>query len=243
MAEQRLQTSSSAYPDQGLTVSYTPATASQLEVFSAGAYNATAAENAIGIFHSVSNSQFKLWKLLAAGDAEFTSIIQAGTAVSIFNTTNNDGCLFQAKDKFNYIAFNVSQASTGSPVYTYKYYNGSSFVTLNLLNTPSYSSTGIKVIVFEAPVDWVAGDGSEDGDNTLYSVQVISTTAPSQAVQINSLKIAIMLAYNGAVLPGGLLEVDFKTDPCLLQVQEAILPFFSYTNPSNRLELTYKVSL
>lgn len=239
---ERLQTSTSAYPDQGHTISYTPSSSQQLEVHKISAYNASAAENGIGLFHSVATPHFKLWKLLAAGDAEFTSTIQAGTATAIFNTTNNDGCLFQAKEKFNMISFNVSQAQTGSPVYTYKYYNGSSYATLTLLNTPAYSATGIQVIVFNAPVDWAVGDGSEDGDSTLYSIQVISTTAPSQAVQINALKIGKMLEYNESVLPCGSLEVDFQTKPYLLQVGEAIIPFFSYSNASNRLEIAYKIS-
>jgi hypothetical protein len=239
---ERLQTSTSAYPDQGHTISYTPASNMQLEVYKASAYNASAAENGVGLFHSVSPPDFKLYKLLAAGDVDFSAEIKAGTAVSIFNTTNNDGCLFQSKEKFNMISFNISQAQTGSPVYTYKYYNGSTFATLALLNTPSYSATGIQVIVFNAPVDWAVGDGTEDGDSTLYSIQVISTTAPSQAVQINALKIGKMLAYNEAVLPGASLEVDFDEQPYLLQVSEAIIPFFSYSNASNRLEIAYKIS-
>lgn len=239
---ERLQTSTSAYPDQGHTISYTPSSTQQLEVHKVSAYNGTAAENSIGIFHSVATPDFKLWKLLAAGDAEFTSTIQAGSAVSIFNTTNNDGCLFQSKEKFNMISFNVSQAQTGSPVYTYKYYNGSGWATLTLLNTPAYSATGIQVIVFNAPIDWVVGDSTEDTDSTLFSIQVISTTAPSQAVQINSLKIGKMLAYSSSVLPSASLEVDFDEESYLLQVGESIIPFFSYTNASNRLEIAYKIS-
>jgi hypothetical protein len=51
-----------------------------------------------------------------------------------------------------------------------------------------------------------------------------------------------MLAYNEAVLPGASLEVDFDEQPYLLQVSEAIIPFFSYSNASNRLEIAYKIS-
>ncbi len=241
-AYQRLQLVSSAYSDQSLTAAYIPPSNEQLEVHSARAVNSSVAENAVGLFHTVTNEHFKLWKLLAAADAEFTDTIQAGSAVAIFNTVNNDGCLFQAKEKFNIIAFNISQAETGSPVYTYKYYNGSGYTTLSLLNTPSYSATGIQVILFEAPVDWVVGDGSEGADSELFSIQVISTTAPSQAVQINSLKLGKMLSYNDSVEPSGALEVNFEDQPLLLQVGESILPFFSYTDPANRLELAYKVS-
>lgn len=237
-----LQSSSSAYPDQSLTVSYPAPAAQQLLVHSIHAYNALAGENSIGIFHSISNPHFKLYKLLAAGDTDFTTQIQAGTAVSIFNTTNNDGFLVQAKEKFNLMAFNISQVQTGSPVFTYKYWNGSTFATLTLLNTPSYAATGIQAIVFNAPIDWVAGDGSEDGDSTFYSIQVISTTAPSQAVQINSIKVGKMLKYADSVQSGASVSINFEDQPYLLQEGEVIIPFFSYTNASNRLELTYKIS-
>lgn len=239
---QYLQSSSTAYTDQGLTAAYSAPSNNQLLVYSASAFNGIAGENSIGLFHSVATPDFKLYKLLAAGDTDFTSTIQAGTPVSIFNTTNNDGCLFQSKEKFNMIAFNISQASTGSPVFTYKYWNGSSYATLTLLNTPAYSATGIQVIVFNAPTDWVVGDGSEDADSTLYSIQVISTTAPSQAVQINSLKVGKMLKYGVGILEGGSVSLNFEDQPYLLQVGETIIPFFSYTSASNRLEITYKIN-
>ncbi len=238
----RLESSSSAYTDQSLTVSYSVPANQQLVVHSIGAYNGCASENAIGLFHSVNVSQFKLYKLLAAGDVDATSTIQAGTAVPIFTVVNNDGCLFQSKDKFNMIAFNISQASTGSPVFTYKYYNGSTFSTLTLLNTPVYSATGIQVIVFNAPIDWAVGDGTESADETLYSIQVISTTAPSQAVQINSLKIGKMLKYADNVLQNASVNLNFEDQPYLLQAGEAIIPFFSYSNASNRLEIAYKIN-
>lgn len=240
--QQFLQTASVAYINQSLTVPYSAPSSNQLLVQSVNAYNAVAASNAIGIFHSVATTDFKLYKLLAAGDVDVTSTIQGGTAVSIFNTINNDGCLFQSKEKFNMIAFNISQAGTGSPVFTYKYWNGSAYSTLTLLNTPAYSATGIQAIVFDAPIDWAAGDGNEDADNSLYSIQVISTTAPSLAIQINSLKIAKMLKYSGIVPQGASVSIDFEAEPYLLQVGEAIIPFFSYTNASNRIEIAYKIN-
>lgn len=239
---QYLQSSSVAYASQGLTVSYSAPTNQQLLAYSVSAYNGTASENSIGLFHSISDPHVKLYKILAAGDADFTTQIQAGTAVSIFNTTNNDGCLFQSKEKFNMIAFNVSQVQTGSPVYAYTYWNGSTYSTLTLLNTPVYTATGTQVAVFNAPIDWVAGDGSEDANAEFYSIRVISTTAPSQAVQINSLKVGKMLKYSDFVLPGSSVSLNFEDQPYLLQAGEAIIPFFSYTNASNRLEITYKIN-
>lgn len=239
---QFIETSSVAYSDQSLTVPYSAPSTQQLKVQSVCAYNATTAENPMGIFHSVTNNQFKVFKLLAAGDTEVTTAVQAGTATAIFNTTNNDGVLYQSKNKFNMVTFNVSQAQTGSPVYTYKYWNGSTFATLTLINTPTYSTTGIKAIVFDAPTDWVVGHGGETADNEMYSIQVISTTAPSQAVNINSIKVCKMLKFADIVPQGGSLNVDFGDHPYLLQVGETIIPFFSYTNSLNRIDMTYKIN-
>lgn len=239
--QQNLQSSTVEYSVQSLTVPYSAPSDRQLSVNSVTAYNGTAADNGLGIFHSIAKPHFKVWRLLAAGDAESTSTIQAGGTVSIFNTTNNDGCLFQAKEKFNMIAVNISQASTGSPAYTYKYWNGS-WSNLTLLNTPDFSTTGVQVLLFNAPADWVVGDGTEVTDDTLYSIQIISTTAPSQAVQINSVAVCKMLKYADYVQPGGSIYINFDTSPYLLQVGESIIPFFSYANSSNRIDMTYKIN-
>lgn len=238
---QRIQSSTVGYSVQSLTVPYSAPSNQQLVVYSVNAYNGTAADNALGIYHSVAKPHFKVWQLLAAGDAEVTSTVQGGSAVSIFNTTNNDGCLFQAKEKFNLITFNISQASTGSPVYTFKYWNGA-WTDLTLLNTPDFSTTGVQSILFNPPTDWVVGDGTEATDDTLYSIQIISTTAPSQAVQINSVAICKCLEYAENIGPGGSLYVTFDVSPYLLQVGESIIPFFSYANSANRIDMTYKIN-
>lgn len=241
MSKQRIQSLVSAYPDQGFTAFLTASASQQLEVHQINAFNATAAENAIGLFHSVSTAQIKVYTLRAS-DADATAALLAGTATSFFTTSNNQGMLFQSKDKFNMVGFNVSQAQTGSPVYTYEYYNGSGWVTLPLLNTPLYSATGIQVIAFNAPVDWVVGDSTEDGDSTLFSIRVLATTAPSQAVQINSIRFGKLLKYSDSVPASGNLEIDFDSQPFLLQGGESIIPFFSYSNASNTIGIDYKVS-
>lgn len=239
---QNLQSSSTAYIDQGLTVSYSAPVNAQLSVQSVNAYNAIAGLNSIGIFHSVNNNQFKMFSIASSVQANITAAIQAGTSTTVVTTTNNDGYLVQSTNKFNMIAFNISQASTGSPVFTYKYYNGSSYQTLTLLNTPVYSATGIQVIVFNAPIDWAIGDSGAGADATLYSIQVIATTAPGTAIKLNSLKVGKMLKYAEAAPQGSSVSLDFEDQPYLLQAGETIIPFFSYSNASNRLEITYKIS-
>jgi hypothetical protein len=236
------QSISVAYGDQTLTSPFSAPSNQQLLVDNIRLYNSTAAPNIMGIFHSISEPQYKLYKLLSGVGSDFTAEIQGGDSVSIFNTTNNDGFLVQSQEKFHMIAFNINQAQTGSPVYAYNYWNGSGFVDLTLLNTPLYSGSDIQAIIFNAPIDWVAGNGGTGADNSLYTIQVIATTAPSQAVNINSLKVGKMLEYSSDVPQSGRLSLNYENDPYLLQAGETIIPFFSYTNASNRLEITYKIN-
>jgi hypothetical protein len=171
----------------------------------------------------------------------FTATIQAGSTITAFPTTNNYGLLVQSRNPFSAIAFNISQAETGSPVYTYEYWNGSSWTALVLENTPIYTATGVQALVFQAPIDWVVGDSTEGGNADLYSVRMLATTAPSQAVQFNSLKVLKLLALSEVADKGSLIS-DFSESPLLLQTGEAIIPFFSYTSTHNRIDLSYKVN-
>ena len=110
-----------------------------------------------------------------------------------------------------------------------------------MLNTPSYLNTGSKAAVFNAPTDWVVGSNGI-ADDTFYSVQVIATTAPSQAVQIDAIKVCKMLKMSFNVPQSALMTISFEDHPYLLQVGEAIIPFFSYTSSFNRIEIAYKIN-
>ncbi len=237
---QFVQNVSVGYPNQSLTVPYSADASKQLLVLSAKVVNNAGADNLVGHFHSVSDAQVKVFTL-GASDVEVTETIQAGSAITAFPTTNNYGLLVQSEDPFQAIAMDISQAQTGSPVYTYEYYNGSTWAALTVLNTPVYTATGIQTLVFQAPTDWAVGDGSEDGDASLYSIRMLATTAPSQAVQIDALKVLKLLALE-EIADKASLSLDFSSSPLLLQAGEAIIPFFSYTSANNRIDLNYKVN-
>lgn len=230
-----------AYPHQSLSYFLAAVDSQQLLVHAVSAINGTPAQNGIGIGHSINRAQWKLWSL-GVSDVELTSDIQDGTAVTIFSTTNGEGALFQAKEKFGMIAFDISQAETGSPVYAYTYWNGSSYATLTLKNTPSFAATGKQVILFEPPIDWEAGDGSEGADSSLYSIRVLATTAPSQAVQIDELVICKVLAYREDVMPKACLTLDLSERKLLLQQGEGIIPFFQFASSLNTLEASYQIN-
>lgn len=238
--KQFIQNISVGYSNQSLTVPYEVDASKQMLIMSASLYNASGATSLVGGFHSVSDADVKVYTL-GASDTNITSIIQANGTIAAFPTTNNYGLLVQAKNPFQAIAFNISQAQTGSPVYTYEYYNGSGWSALTVLNSPAYAPAGVQALVFQAPVDWVVGDSTEDGDSTMYSVRMLATTAPSQAVQFNSLSVLKLLKMQ-EIADKASLDLDFSGSPLLLQGGESFIPFFSYTSSNNRIDLNYKVN-
>jgi hypothetical protein len=239
MIRENLSWVKGAYPNQSLNSFLSANTSRQLLVHSASAYNGSAAAGGVGIGHSMNSN---LWKVFSLGvaDTEVTSSIQSGTAITLFSTTNGEGVLFQAKHKFELVSFVISQAQTGSPVYAYTYWNGSSWASLSLKNTPSFASAEQQSILFDAPIDWEVGDGSEGGDESLYSIRVLATTAPSQAVQIDELKICKVLAYRDEIYPKGVLNLDLSDRKLLLQQGESLIGFFQFPSPLNTLEASYQ---
>lgn len=146
-------------------------------------------ENFMG--QNFSTARWELWSRIAATpNVDRTATIQAGTAVTLFTTTNNDGFLAYGVSPFNKITFTISQASTGAPVYTYEYFNGSAWAALTLTTTPDYTATGSTFLAFTAPSDWAVGDGTEVGGSTsYYAIRALATTAPTTAVQATSMTV------------------------------------------------------
>lgn len=226
-----------AYPNQSLTAALSAPANKQLLINSIAAVNGSAADMDIAIGHSINNSEWEVLVTDNSVETDVTTAIQAGTATSVIGTTNNDQFIVQAKEKFGFIAFDVSQAQAGSPVYTYTYYNGSSFVTLTLISSVSYAATGVQIALFLPPVDWTA-----DADG-FYAIRVRATTAPSQAVQIDSMKVCRVLAYREEIQSKGQLQVLFELPKqLLLQAGEEIVPYFSFSNASNIIEASYQIS-
>ena len=147
-------------------------------------------ENYVG--PNFGNSRFELWSRIAATpNANLTTTVQAGTATTIFTTTNSDGFLAYGINPFNKLTLVISQVATGAPVYTYEYWNGSAWTSLTLTTTPSYTVLGSTTLAFTAPSAWAAGDGTEGGgNNAYYAIRALATTAPATAVQITSLTVS-----------------------------------------------------
>lgn len=146
-------------------------------------------ENFTGI--NFPTSRWELWSRIAATpNVDRTAAIQAGTATTIFTTTNNDGFLAYGVLPFNKLTMTISQAQSGAPVYTYEYWNGSAWAALTTNAVPDYTTLGSDTLEFNIPSNWAAGDGSEVGGSTsYYTIRALATTAPGTAVQITSLMV------------------------------------------------------
>lgn len=138
------------------------------------------------------NTRWELWRRIAATpNTDSTSTIQAGTASTIFTASvNNDGYIVYGIQPFNKFTFVISQASTGTPTFSYEYWNGSAWAALTLTTTPTYSATGTTSAEFVAPSSWAVGDGTESGgNNNYYAIRVLATTHSNQDVKATSLSV------------------------------------------------------
>jgi hypothetical protein len=231
------------YPSKAADAVLTPASGKQLLVHYVRAYNGSGSLADIGIGVGMSSADYSIWHK-SASTADISTDVQAGTASTIFSTTNNHGFYIQAKSKFGLIYFNVSQAEAGSPVYTYQYWDGTTWQTLTTKAVPSSYGAGANYVVFIPPLGWEIG--SDDGtlSTTQYTIKVLATTAPSQAVQIDAIKVAGLLSWIDQLNTGQHLQIAFEgaRGTLLLQSQEYILPYFSVASAGNILEAAYQVN-
>ena len=236
-----------AYPDSTL-VSY--ATKGKLPAFAAPANKQTAILNVrafnnsggainVGILRLLQTPALSLWQYTASGTVYTPVTLPVTSGTTILDTTNGDGFLVQSPRKFGMVGFTISQAGSGSPVYTYKYYNGSSFTTLTTLEVPSYGSTGDVWIVFQAPSDWALGGNAALNQNQ-YALQVIATTANGTAVQISNMWVGEFLEFYQAVPNNAAIQLSFPdSKPFTLNGGEGLIPYFATTNAANAFGAYY----
>jgi hypothetical protein len=69
---------------------------------------------------------------------------------------NGDGCYFGLATEFDWVMLKVGTAGTGSYTIVWKYWNGSQFVPLTILNdnTNNFQTSGNVRVQFNRPADW-----------------------------------------------------------------------------------------
>lgn len=211
----------------------------QLLIHTLHAYNNSGSTADIGVAKQFDPIQWKLWQITAS-ITDVSATVKAASAVTLFDTTNSHGFVIQAKKPFGLLTFNISQAQTGAPVYTYEYWNGSTWTTLVKQETPVYTATGQMQLAFNAPSDWAIGSGVTGADTDKYSLRILASTAPGTAVKIDSLALASWIGFRKSIGSGLQLQILFKTRPLLLESNEAILPYFSVASGNNSVEVAYQ---
>lgn len=213
----------------------------QVQLHSYAVNNANVVACDVGLGVAYGNYAWKLYSLVSGVAADLTSSVQSNVASQIFTLVNDDGYMVSCQHPFGYLYLEVGQASTGSPVYSYDYFNGSVWSTLTPLQTPVYSSSGSVFLAFNPPVDWVAGDGGYTADS-LYSIRVLASTAPTQVVNLSGMAVSKWLYYQTSLAANSRLQVTFDPHPVLLENAEALSPYFSLSYVQNSIEASYQVA-
>jgi len=219
--------------------------AKQLALYEVLLRNNSGSSANMGIFIRLASASWKIYTYVAVGTTltDVSSSLQVanagGTNTTIFNA-NNDGIYVGSKKKFGLVGINGQTAGTGSPVFTVKYYNGTSFVTLNNFEVFTQVALGQNYIVFAPPVDWAKG-GLTGGDSDKYHIQVISTTAPTVKPIINEAWIGKMIAFRTAVSDNGTIQINTADSerPLALDAGEGVLPYFETADNLNTAEISY----
>jgi hypothetical protein len=230
-----------AYATKGKAYAFPVPASKQAYIYNLRAFNNSGAAQNVGIMQRFVASEYTLWKYVNIG-AVYTNLsatLAAGTPVSIFTGTVNDGFVVQANQVFGMVGFTISTNQAGG-TFTYKYWNGSAFTTLTTLEVPAnYNTTGDNWVVFQAPVDWVIG-GPTGVNQTQYSIFVQSTVVPAGAVSISAIWVAEFLEFYFGVPNNAAVQLGFSdTKPYLLNGGEGIIPYFSVPNATNQFGAFY----
>lgn len=218
----------------------------QLAIYSARAFNRSGSTIDVGLIRKFSPAAFLLWTYDGSvyTSAPLLSVSQntvnLTTPITIFpTTTTGKGMAIQSKTKFGFFGYTVSTAgSTG--VYTYQYWNGSSFTTLTTIATTTNTSTGDTQAVFLPPSDWVVGGGGAL-DSTKYTIRVITGTAPATGIQISNIWVGQIMDFYSQLANNTGLQLEFdNARPFRLEAYEGIMPYFGGSaSPNNGMTLSY----
>lgn len=236
-----IRTLACGYKEKGKTAPISTPSNQQLAVHYARAINRSGGAIDVGIMKKLSSGRWKIYGLVGGVASDLTSAIQAGTASTIFTTTNNDGFLVAADVFFGLFGLTVSQAENGVPVYTYKYFNGTSFTTLTTIESVTAYSAADQFNVFYPPLDWAKGSGVAGTDSSKYYIQVLATTAPGQAVKVTNAWAAQPLKLSPQLANNADLVFDVSQErPIPFEQGESLIPYFGGSaNAANIFEARY----
>ena len=245
---QPVQLLHTGYKTNGGLVALTQGTGQQLYIYSIKAQNKYGGAIDVGILKRFASTDWVFNQIVVANIPDATdasAAIRAGTSTALFTTTTNDGYMVQSLQKFNMIGFTIETSEAGSPVYTYQYFNGTSYTTLTTISVPTtYVTSGLAtaLVVFLAPDDWAVGTtAGVGGDSDKYSILVKASTAPSTAPKATALWLGQFIDFQYQLANNTAFSATFDSlTPIKLQGGEGIQAYFGGTaNAANCLSVVY----
>lgn len=221
-----------SYGEKGQSMVLSPLASKQIRIYQVKLLNRSNNLCDVGILRKLADEQRKIFYYDGAVVSEITSAINASTPSIVFDVAANTALIVQARRKFNLIGIIVSTVETGTPVYEGQYFNGTAFVPLpDIIQTINLVNLGYSLLVFSSPLDQEVG-GEPGTDQSLYTIKIVATTAPTNAPEITSVQVASMIDFSPGVNINSGMEDSWSVDyPFHLEANEGLIPFFS--NPSD----------
>lgn len=203
----------------------------------------------VGLFARQPNALWEAGRIQANATPDYQNAAtgaqstNANAFVNAFTATNNDGFLVLSSRKFSAISFKVDDAANGSPIYAYKYYDGTNMTSLPAtLSTPDFANAGASQLIFIPPADWAAGTTSavQTANTSAYALQITASTAGGKVVSLSDVRVYEQLDYFDAVTDGNQLIDDLKGTELRLHKGYSLAPFFDSANAANFCNITYR---
>lgn len=234
MNSQYVKTKRVAYPFTSGIPALSPDTGKQLLMHSIALVNGSASPQTLGIGIGLNSASFDLFQ-------DVSGTVSAFSSGPLF-ASNGDILYISAKSPFDFLSFNLAVAGTNDGVFTYEYWNGSTWTALTPQVSPNYSLTKAELII-GAPLDWEVGDGGITELNAdLYALRVVATTAPGTTPDVGSLLVARFYTLRESVGSKEALEASFEENQTLLAAEEFILPYFGSASNFNAVELGWRIN-
>mgnify|MGYP000896238447 CR=1 FL=1 len=226
-----------SYPDGGKAALVSPAAGKQLRLYGVYPTNRSGGNQDMGVLKKFQDAAWLIGTVNPAYTDQ-TAAVQGGTTTSLISSVNGEGLAALSQKPFHLLGLSVTQADGGGATYVYEYFDGSSFVAMPMLATPSLSSTGDKLFLFAPPADWAVGGIAAYPNH--YAIRIRATTAGATAVQADDAWVGELLAFQGDVPHNGVLGYvppsDFSE---LLENFEELMPYFSVPSANNLVTVRY----
>jgi hypothetical protein len=222
---------------------FSAASAQQIALYEATAHNRSGGSVDMGILRHLRDTSWKFHRKVTAAFSDDTTALQAGTAQAVF-ASDNDAFYVGSLAQFNLVGMTASTAeSGGTPVYTFTYWNGSSWAALTTIENISAFTATNHWIMWNTPTDWSQGGDTGEGLSTdRYYIRVMATTAPTVTPpELDDMWAGELLTFREAVSDNGTLSLSVigPEKPLILEGGEGLFPYFGTANANNSFEAAY----